>query len=201
MMKKILYIGNFELPDKNPAAHRVLGNAKALRAAGNEVYLVGISNKKVKQDILTTKKDYQGFVTFSRNYPCGIKDWANYSWDITPYTSIMQAVGGVELVICYNFLAFPLLRMIRYCKKHSIYITADVTEWYSTEGRPLLVRIVKGFETFVRMRFIQRHLDGMIVISSFLKNYYSKCNSVIEIPPLVDLCEPKWWRRKKKRVH
>ena len=39
----ILYIGGFELPDKNAAAHRVLSNAKALRDSGKNVILVGIN--------------------------------------------------------------------------------------------------------------------------------------------------------------
>ena len=34
----IIYIGGFELPDKNAAAHRVLNNAKIIRELGYEVF-------------------------------------------------------------------------------------------------------------------------------------------------------------------
>ena len=37
----ILYVGNFELPDKNAAAHRVVNNAKIFRELGYRVALLG----------------------------------------------------------------------------------------------------------------------------------------------------------------
>ena len=37
LRKTILYIGGFELPDKNAAAHRVVANGKALRELGYSV--------------------------------------------------------------------------------------------------------------------------------------------------------------------
>ena len=40
MNDEIIYIGGFELPDKNAAAHRVLGNAKILRELGYKVILI-----------------------------------------------------------------------------------------------------------------------------------------------------------------
>ena len=40
---KVLYIGGFELPDKNAAAHRVISNAFLLRELGYEVSFIGIS--------------------------------------------------------------------------------------------------------------------------------------------------------------
>ena len=56
--KNILYIGNFELPDKNAAAHRVLGIAKALRECGNNVSFVGVNKEdadyRKENDIILT---------------------------------------------------------------------------------------------------------------------------------------------------
>lgn len=39
----ILYIGGFELPDKNAAAQRVVANAKALRDLNYNVVFIGIT--------------------------------------------------------------------------------------------------------------------------------------------------------------
>ena len=44
----ILYVGGFELPDKNAAAHRVLSNGKLLRDLGYEVSFVGITHKSLE---------------------------------------------------------------------------------------------------------------------------------------------------------
>ena len=44
--KTIIYIGGFELPDKNAAAHRVISNGKLLRDIGYNVHFMGISNER-----------------------------------------------------------------------------------------------------------------------------------------------------------
>ena len=68
-MKKILYIGGFELPDKNAAAHRVLAIAKGLRDSGNEVVFMGVSKDNRETDVLKTKSVVQWFITYSVPYP------------------------------------------------------------------------------------------------------------------------------------
>ena len=68
-MKKILYIGGFELPDKNAAAHRVLAIAKGLRDSGNEVVFMGVSKDNRETDVLKTKSEVQGFIIFSAVSP------------------------------------------------------------------------------------------------------------------------------------
>jgi glycosyltransferase involved in cell wall biosynthesis len=43
------------------------------------------------------------------------------------------------------------------------------------------------------MRFVHHKLDGIICISRFLENYYSRGSAnIVRIPPLVDLREKKW---------
>ncbi len=53
-METILYIGNFDLPDKNAAAHRVLGNGCALRELGYKLVFVGASEMG-KDNILDSR--------------------------------------------------------------------------------------------------------------------------------------------------
>ena len=40
--KAILYIGGFELPDKNAAAQRVVANGKLFTELGYSVYYIGV---------------------------------------------------------------------------------------------------------------------------------------------------------------
>ncbi len=61
----IIYIGGFELPDKNAAAQRVVSNAKLLREVGYDVVLVGVDKEisiKVDENI------FYGFKTYSIKY-------------------------------------------------------------------------------------------------------------------------------------
>ena len=58
----ILYVGGFELPDKNAAAHRVLSNGKAIRELGYDVVFVDIDKTlRFDEDISTTYRNIQGF--------------------------------------------------------------------------------------------------------------------------------------------
>lgn len=54
---KILYIGGFELPDKNAAAQRVVSNAKLCRDLGYEVTLIGV-DKSIKSNGLSDKYNF-----------------------------------------------------------------------------------------------------------------------------------------------
>jgi len=45
----------------------------------------------------------------------------------------------------------------------------------------------KKLDTSLRMRLIQKRLDGLIVISSFLYNYYKPyVKNIVKLPPLID---------------
>lgn len=194
--KKILYIGNFELPDKDAASLRVIGVAKALRECGNTIFLVGAdrSGEKYKKQEFghDTKFIVEEFDCFLRKYPDSIKKWILYDLDISDYIKIIEIVGGVDVIICYNTSSLLLIRIMHYCSRHNIACTADVTEWYSVAGRGVKEKILKGIDEFFRMRVFQKKLAGLIVISSYLKHYYRNCINVVEIPPLVDISERKW---------
>ena len=69
-MKKVLYIGGFELPDKNAAAQRVMTNAKLLREMGYEVIFIGIS-----KDIAHAPQMVDGFESRSIAYATSVKEW------------------------------------------------------------------------------------------------------------------------------
>ncbi len=57
----ILYVGGFELPDKNAAAHRVLSNGKIFRELGYNVVFIDVDKSlQYESDILTTKKNCPG---------------------------------------------------------------------------------------------------------------------------------------------
>lgn len=189
----IIYLGGFELPDKNAAAHRVLSNGKILRELGYEVIFIDIDRElEYGNNILNTKKTIQGFKCCSLPYPKSKKEWIHYLSNIEFSTKILDQNKDVKAVVAYNYPAAALITLKRYCAKKGIKVIADCTEWYSTKGTNIIFKIIKGFDSFLRMRIIQKKLDGVIVISRYLENYYRKSHSIIRIPPLVDLTEEKW---------
>lgn len=189
----IIYVGWFELPDKNAAAHRVLSNGKILKSLGYKVVFIDIDKSILfNKDILTTNKNVQGFDCWSIPYPKKINEWMKNLSSID-YLDIMKNLYiDVEGIIAYNYPALALYNLKKYGTRNRIKIIADCTEWYSTKGSNLIFKIIKGLDSFFRMRVIQKHLDGLIVISKFLENYYGNCKNVLRLPPLVDINEKKW---------
>lgn len=183
----ILYIGGFELPDKNAAAHRVLSNAKALREIGYETVFIGVS-KEIASDVelISTQAKYEEFKAYAIPYPRSISEWKRYLTDASRYIELANTIEHLKAIICYNFQSVVLNKIRKYCKREGLRCIADVTEWYSGSGRSLPVRILKAADTFYRKRVVQKKLDGLIVISRFLENYYGECKNVIYIPPLTD---------------
>ncbi len=176
-MKNILYIGGFEMPDKNAAAQRVLSIAKALREAGYETQFYGITTSN------DVDSDVDGFQYEACPHPKGTKAWFKYALG----NGIIDYIKGKrpDYVILYNYPAFAQEKVIRYCKRHGIITVGDITEWYRPTSFP------KRIDTFCRMRYSNKHLDGIITISKYLSNYYSNMN-VLQLPPLVDKQEEKW---------
>ena len=189
----ILYIGGFELPDKNAAAHRVLNNAKIFRELEYDVVFIGIDKSLVfGNDVLSTKKIVQGFDCWAIPYPSTKSQWIHYLCGIYEIKKIVVLYENIKYVICYNYQAYALVKLKRFCKKNLIKIIGDCTEWYCVKDQSLSYGVLKWLDTFFRMRIIHQRLDGLIVISTYLKKYYSKCKNIICVPPLVDKEEGKW---------
>jgi glycosyltransferase involved in cell wall biosynthesis len=176
-MKKILYIGGFELPDKNAAAQRVLPIGKVYRELGYDVLFCGITHS---QDV---EGSFADFKYEAYPYPIGTIAWFKYAFGDGIITYIQKKKP--DYVILYNYPAIAQERVIRYCRRNGIKTIGDITEWY----RP--ISFPKRIDTFLRMRYSNKHLDGIISISRFLSNYYSNCH-IIQLPPMVDKKETKW---------
>lgn len=185
----IIYIGGFELPDKNAAAHRVLANAKGFRDLGYEIVLVGV-NKSIESNMQVY--DIQGFKCYNIKYPTKASEWVDY---LTSIKNIKAILGNVmpNYIIAYNYPAVPLFKLLQYSKIKKIKIFADVTEWYEGKGS-LIFRVLKNLDVNFRMKYVQNKLDGLIVISDFLEAFYKKNRvvNILNVPPLVDLLEKKW---------
>ncbi|MCO5935984.1 glycosyltransferase [Mucilaginibacter sp. RB4R14] len=191
--KQILYIGGFELPDKNAAAQRVIANGKAFRDLGYSVYYLCLDRAVSKITKLEDTKDvFEGFTYYRFKYPVNTIDWFLYMLSINDVKSIMNLLNNLKFIVAYNYPAFALLRLKYICEKNNIALVSDCTEWYVPQGN-ILFKIVKGADTFLRMRVVQRKLDGVIAISKYLYDYYApRMKNVIQLPPMVDLASVKW---------
>lgn len=181
----ILYIGGFELPDRNAAAQRVIGIAKGLREIGNEVIFLN-SLKKCELNHVE-EKEYFGFKCYEYKRE-NVKD---YLFSAKTALSMIQKIKP-DVVIAYNYPAVALEKIRKYCKNNNFKCYADATEWYQAVGENIVYRVIKNLDTAYRMRYVQKKLDGVIAISRFLYDYYKDSVKTILIPPTVDLTDDKW---------
>lgn len=181
---KVLYIGGFNLPDKNAAAQRVVANAKAFRELGWEVTLVGL-------DKSANSFSFEDFECHNLKYPTGIIEWLEYLTSIKNYFPFLEQIKP-QVVIAYNHPAIALSKLCGYCKKRGIKVLSDCTEWYTPEGN-IFQKIIKKWDTRERMTKVHLRLDGVISISRFLHDYYTgKGIKSLLLPPLVDIQSEKW---------
>jgi len=190
--KGILYIGGFEFPDKNAAAQRVIANGRIFRELGYSVDYLGMDRSFPKKQFLIKKENFQGFDYYNINYPVGLADWIKYLIGIKEVLRIASGIKDLEFIIAYNYPAIALARLNNWCKSKNINLVADCTEWYEPQGS-LLFKMIKGFDTYLRMRVIHPRLSGIIAISKYLYLFYSeRMKHVVQLPPLVDSMADKW---------
>lgn len=190
--KIILYIGGFELPDKNAAAQRVIANGKIMRSLGYKVIYMGLIKSKEESDRdLFLDGEYEGFSFYSTPYPVSFFEWIKYLSGMEHIHKLNSL--NISHVVAYNCPAFLLWRLKRFCAPKKIKLIADCTEWYEPRGKNVIFRLFKKIDVSWRMKILHPKLHGIIVISDYLEEYYKKRGGVvINLPPLVDLSVKKW---------
>lgn len=185
----VLYVGGFELPDKNAAAQRVIANAKLLRLIGFDVSFKGIS-----KDIKNAPDAVEGFKSAPVPYPTNIKEWIHQICTFVDGGSILKQQP--DYVVLYNFPAIASLKILKTCHRHGIKVIHDLTEWESN-NRWSPSDMMRRIDINLRMRYCMKKMDGVIAISKYLYDYYKNDVKTILVPPTVDLETPKWNRVRK----
>lgn len=188
----MLYIGGFEPPNQNAAAQRVWANSLLFESLGLRVILLGVS----KSTTQFTKNESSKFLTYTKQSPSKPFQWLKMLISIKEVRSIVKNVkehGEIKLIVAYNYPAIALLRLSYYTRRKNIKLIADCTEWPQIENPRTIKEWIKNFDTTLRMRYVQPKLNGIIVISRYLKEYYAKkMSNIIQLPPLVNKGDAKW---------
>lgn len=164
------------MPDGNAAAQRVLAIAKTVRESFDISFLGVTRNAHMSGSI-------DGFEYVNLPYPSSKKEWLSHLMGIDELRVIKESKP--DIVIAYNFPAFGLYRITKYCKKNGIKTIGDITEWYQARN------LIKWLDTEWRMKSLNKKLDGLIVISRYLNDYY-KGNKTFHMPPTVDINRDKY---------
>jgi glycosyltransferase involved in cell wall biosynthesis len=197
----IIYVGDFRFPDGDGAAARVRGIGLALRDAGYSVAFAGCEYKTKSEDIQidgTACRD--GMYYYPVDKFNGLKFarlrrgiYCHLSGSATMDRLHKLVTNKTKAIIAYHGSSLMLLRLMNFCRKRSIALINDCTEWYDPH------HVVGGswgpfrWDFELRMRWIQPKIGHMIVISSLLERYYRERGSrVLRLPPMVNLQDPQW---------
>lgn len=188
----IVYMGNFELPDKNAAAHRVMNNGKIFKDLGYRVVYLGA----VRDDYFSgvRQSDYSKDI-YEEAYPLGIKQWVSHLFDTSNIESVVEKYNDVCMVIAYNTPYVTYRNVKKAFSKKGIKVAYDCTEWNSFAEGSLPKRLYKKLDEKQIRNKLSKKCDDIIVISKLMESKY-KGRNLLRLPPLVDTEDAIWHQKK-----
>ncbi|EHU9448978.1 glycosyltransferase [Vibrio vulnificus] len=187
MMKKLLYIGGFDLPDKNAACHRAISNSKLFKMVGISSSLLGISKESNFESGVVRNLGFKDEIEMMAvKYPQGSIDWLRFIFGDKATIAYIKE-NKPDTVVIYNYPAIASIRIHKICKAYGIEVISDITEWYSSANKSLLRQVVKWIDTSLRIKFVARLNNRIITTSQYMTNIYeSKGHTCLELPTLFD---------------
>lgn len=188
----ILYVGNFELPDKGASANRVMTNRLLFREIGYRTVYLGVTREAVFSGVRKASFDNN---VFERAYPSSAKMWLERSYSLKDIIAVAEQHDEIKFVIFYNSPYSLVKKAYGYFSKMGIKILYDCTEWNPYTKGNKLKQLYKKFDAYQIQHNLERHVDGLIVISSLMYQQYQLKPKVL-IPPLVDIMNPMWQQKR-----
>ena len=179
MKKSILYLGNFSPKKSFAALNRALGICKLFASQGyeNHILIHDFDDSFLEDNYLICNKIIAHGFSFSK---IGFYFCSGYLFDL------IKKISNLKIIILYNFPYIPSKKVVSYCKKNGIKIVGDITEWYDLSNVNFLFKPIKLFDTEKRMKKLCFELDGLILISNYLYQFYKNVKNRIKIYPLMD---------------
>jgi len=184
----ILFVGNFDIINLNASGRRILGVGSIFRNLGYEPIFVGV-NKYVDNKVLNNYYIKDGFCTYSMKSSISIKDWLNVKRAYNNYVRVIEQIGREKIKYIYIYgspvLSVYIAQLMKFAKKNGIQVIGDCVDWIEHTSNGKLRNLVKYIDTNYQKRYLLNKTSGMVVISSYLKQYYDKHNTkTILIPPV-----------------
>ena len=188
----ILYVGNFELPDKGASANRVMTNRLLFREIGYRTAFLGVTREAQFDGIRPLGFDED---IYERAYPSSTRMWLERSYSLRDILAVAAKYDDLKMIIFYNSPYSLVKRAHRCFSKKGIKVLYDCTEWNAYTKGNKLKRLYKQYDARQIQHHLDRCVDGLIVISSLMDRQYQTKPKVL-IPPLVDMDAPMWQQKR-----
>jgi len=199
----IAIVGRFPFPTGAAASNNLRGHCRALQEAG---FTVGVFPDQAAGRPSDRRPDGRYFFAGSEYWSlCPARPNTRREnlrrrlpWASDPRMDFLFADPhrSPRAVITYPTCesSVPMLRGFgRLCASRGIPLFSFVVEWHAPSGYEGRWGPFDFLDGEVQRRLLNRRLSGVLCISKYLQNYYSKrrCRSLL-LPPLLDLSEPEW---------
>lgn len=192
MSRTIVYVGEFQLPDKGAAANRVVSNAKIFSQLGYKTIFLGAAASDESFDGIRKVDVCENM--FEEAHPRTSLQWAKHIFSTKNIIRLVDEYNA-EFVVLYNLPIVTALAVKFALKNRNTQIIYDCTEWTAFTSGSLPKRVFKAMDEWMLRNFLDRIVDRIIVISSLMEQKYLSCKHIIKIPPLVDTEDAIWHQR------
>lgn len=167
----IAYLGSFDFPHRNAAANLALATAGLIAASGYNVVICGRRAPGAEPvDVVVQAGVVLRLRPMSKRWIDRINLIRLYAF----YLSSLRSEEELSMVIAYNMPALVLAGVLVWARLRDIPVIAHCTEWYARvpwrTGFPLA--LARNLDTALRMRLVHRSVDGLLVSSHFLADFY-----------------------------
>ncbi len=209
--RRVVFVGEYVMPEGTPAALRATGLARALSEAGYDCQIgaaeIGEGGRWLPRGAVrtfhglgvTSMAEYGG--PRSTKLARAIGGLANYGAATARWLGGMSTTDVAAVVAMGGYTPLAL-RLLRWRGTTGVPLIVDIVDWYDPWhciGGPFgPFRLQVEFA----LRVLYKHANGVIAVSSWLERYYTGAGRrSVRVPPTVDPDEPKWVRARERRDH
>lgn len=177
-------------PEGGAAARRILGNAKALVAAGYDVVIVSGQPPGEKGKVFDVASGIRCVSINERDaehLPKALR-YVRYALMGARSRQWLDSLPELPIaVILYSGYTPYLLQFTGWARRRSVALLFDAVEWYAAPTKLQFLASPYLWNTEIAMRALIPRLDGIVAISRALEVYYSNKDLPIgRVPPLFD---------------
>ena len=140
----VIYVGAFEMPDKNAAAHRVSSVGKIFGVLGFHTVFLGRAPGRESFSGVR-KSDFSDDV-YEISEPASTKEWVKYMFDTSAVEDVCRRYNDVRMIIMYDMPYFSFLAVKKSFSKMSAvplkrFMPAEPCRWHSSHPEAFLMMI------------------------------------------------------------
>lgn len=186
----VLYVGPFGFPHGGAAARRILGNALSFKRCGLRV---SIGSGQMPTPGARASDEYCGIPVHSlgeRRAEHHSQAFKRFRYSLMGRRTVQWLEGLTPrpcAVVLYSGYSPYLLNLLPWCRRNSVPLIFDAVEWYEASSVWAALSSPYQWNIELAMRYLARHLDGAITISSYLQRHFERLGvRTALVPPSLD---------------